>query len=310
MGRIALLLFFVSLTYGHIRFGWPTARNQNTGIKGPYPCGPDPFWGNGQAHTVLNPGKVVITLQETINHIGAPFRIALSPNDDTHYDKYILLDDVPHNDKWGNYGMDNPKPYTLELNIPDIDCPKCSLQVLEIMTDKIPHNQCCTYPNRTTDMVCPSVYHSCANVQILGKIPIPQFTYTYTGPCGPYTQMSGTWLQNATTLAWYLANPNYVANLTNNCAGWKRNCAVQPRPVKPPPITLPSLVDIPVVKPTDSLNSDIQADSGEPQVPRWGIGLIVVSSFAVAVIIVLVIYNFVTRNSYEAIPDGEVSLQL
>jgi len=228
MFRIACLLFFVSLTYGHIRFGWPTARNQNTGIKGPYPCGPDAFWGAGQATTTLNPGKVVVTLQETINHHGAPFRIALSPNDDTHYDQYILLDHVPHNDAWGpNYGMDNPKGYTLEINIPDIDCPKCSLQVLELMTDKLPKtNKCCTYPNRTTEL-CPSVYHSCANVQILGKIPIPQFTYSYTGPCGPYTQVSATWLQNATTLSWYLENPNYIPSLNNTCAGWQRTCTPQ-----------------------------------------------------------------------------------
>jgi len=241
MERIAWLLFFVSLTYGHIRFGFPTARDQNTGIKGPYPCGPDPFWGPGQANTILTPGKLVITLQETINHIGAPFRIALSPADDTHYDEYILLDQIPHNDKWGpDYGMTNPKGYTLEITIPDIDCPRCSLQVLEIMTDKLrPTGSCCTYPNKTE--LCPSVYHSCANVQINGKTPIPQFSYTYKGPCGPYTQISATYLQNATSLSWYLEDPNYAPGLNNTCAGWNRSCNLPSGPVKDTPVLADSL---------------------------------------------------------------------
>jgi len=38
--------------------------------------------------------------QENIFHKGAPYRIALSPGNDSHFDDYILLDHVPHYDNF------------------------------------------------------------------------------------------------------------------------------------------------------------------------------------------------------------------
>lgn len=57
--------------------------------------------------------------------------------------------------------------YRISVNIPDIDCERCSLQVSNPMTDKIPQNTTCTDPDGT----CFSVYHSCANVAIMGTRP-------------------------------------------------------------------------------------------------------------------------------------------
>jgi len=197
------------------------------GIKGPYPCGSEPFWGPGQASTVLHPGKVKIIVEEVVNHVGAPFRIALSPMNDNYYNRYVLLDHMPHNDIWGrNYSFDNPKVYSIEINIPDIDCPRCSLQALNVMTDKLPSRdlKCCTYPDEG-DGYCFSVYHSCANVRIPGKIPIADYSHVYTGPCGPYAQISANWTQNADH-SWFITDPNYIRAINNTCAGWQRNCVI------------------------------------------------------------------------------------
>jgi len=62
------------------------------------------------------------------------------------------------------------------------------------MTDKIASGACCAYPAAIgSTAVCDSVYHSCANVIITGTQKPADFaaSYTYSGPCGPYTQQSG-----------------------------------------------------------------------------------------------------------------------
>lgn len=150
--------------------------------------------------TTLAPGKQILKFEETISHTGAPFRIALSIGDDSNYDKFILVDHIPHNDATES----NPvKVYQYEVTIPDINCPKCSLALTNPMTDKITSGTCCSYPTTTTTTLtgnpqCFSVYHSCANIVITGSKSIQEFMssggggggYNYTGPCGDYTQES------------------------------------------------------------------------------------------------------------------------
>jgi len=213
-------LFFV-VCFAHVRFVYPSPRDSNPGIKGPYPCGPDAFWGDGQNITSLSPGPMNITYEETINHNGAPFRLAISVGDDSNYDKMILLDQVPHNDL-----SKVPKPYSIVVTIPDINCPRCSIQILEIMTDKLSsQTPCCTYPLPPSNpppagtILCPSVYHSCANIRILGKTPPSEFVRAYNGPCGAYNKGN-----SAPYTDYRLTNPDYAPGLVNNCPGWQRSC--------------------------------------------------------------------------------------
>jgi len=241
MGKVQVIsllcvLVLVGICSAHIRLVHPVPRNQDTGIKGPYPCGPDAFWGAGQATTIVKPGVVTIKWEESINHIGAPFRIALSPGDDASYDKYILAAHIPHNDFWStNYSFTMPKPYTLDVTIPDINCPKCSLQVLEIMTDKLSGQKatCCTYPDvpkgkeiANGTILCFSVYHTCANINIPGSIPVDKYVHTYKGPCGPFSaKQAAPWKQESTG-DFALVDPNYAPGLKNTCPGWDRSACV------------------------------------------------------------------------------------
>ena len=57
--------------------------------------------------------------EETVNHHGAPFRIAISPDSDENYEKLILIDHLPHNDLGGG-SFSDPKPYAFNITIPDI----------------------------------------------------------------------------------------------------------------------------------------------------------------------------------------------
>lgn len=70
----------------------------------------------------------------------------------------------------------------ITVMIPDVACERCSLQLMNPMTDKLPSNGMsnCTYdPECTTcndGVRCFSNYHSCANVRILGTKPRDEFT--------------------------------------------------------------------------------------------------------------------------------------
>lgn len=99
-------------------------------------CGPQSGkWGFGEV-TTLSPGWTTLTWEESITHAGSPFRIAIL--DETETARVVLLDHIPHNDKSAPDRNDESTyvPYKISVNIPDIQCDKCSLQLLYVMTDK------------------------------------------------------------------------------------------------------------------------------------------------------------------------------
>jgi hypothetical protein len=174
-----LLLMAIGHADGHFRIDDPPARNQDPGLK-TYPCGGDAF-GSG-TKTTIAPGFYTVVLHETINHKGAPFRFALSYDDDSHYDQIVLYDHLPHND-----ATSAPNQYAFNLSIPDINCPNCALQVINPMTDKIAAGACCSSPG-----TCFSVYHSCSDIAITGSQDPATWAATVQSPlagrCGEYSQ--------------------------------------------------------------------------------------------------------------------------
>ncbi len=84
--------------------------------------------------------------EESIEHRGSPWRFAISINDDSNYESHILLNHIPHNDGEGPRTSRNYLFYALTLEIPDIDCPSCSLQMINPMTDKISGGGTCNFP--------------------------------------------------------------------------------------------------------------------------------------------------------------------
>jgi len=218
---VVLYFLFLTLVNCHVRFTYPTPRSQDPGIKS-YPCGPFGFWQNPNIYTVMSPGLTTIELTETINHHGSPFRIALSYDSDDHYSELVLLDHIPHYDPGSS-----PKNYYIDVVIPDVNCPRCGLQVVNPMTDKISSGSCCDYPVGPNK--CSSVYHSCANIVINGSQNLQDWVegYEYHGPCGPYTQESGA-------NAWYpyldgwKYDPNQQGSFATSCDGFQLNCNGNP----------------------------------------------------------------------------------
>ena len=142
----AVLLLVCQMVAGHGRWKCPPPRDanddngnhitvDNTGNKYAA-CGPKSgSWGFGQV-TNLKPGWTTISWEESVSHAGSPFRIALL--DETETARVVLLDHIPHNDKSSPiYDVERTyQLYQMSVNIPDIKCDKCSLQLLYVMTDK------------------------------------------------------------------------------------------------------------------------------------------------------------------------------
>lgn len=157
--------------------------------------------------TKVKPGLLTLAFEESVWHRGAPFRVALSnEGGDGGFDECILLDHIPHMDAYSPHPSLNDESswpmFYISVPIPDVKCAKCSLQLLNIMTDKskggcgidkcvykpenaqcrpneeeVPNDKkktCSTWttnfdlPNCTEPNSCFSNYHSCIDLEIQG----------------------------------------------------------------------------------------------------------------------------------------------
>ena len=162
----------------------------------------------------------------------------------------VLLDHIPHDDTASPVAHVEKtyRPYKMSINIPDVDCPKCSLQLLYVMTDKSvkcgvetcyynPYDSACkgsTDPDAPTcagapnDIVCMeegecfSNYHSCTDVVIKGSLPIADFGMNSQPKDWPYASMrmqyysleANEWSEDG----WLLNIPsNYTTEFTSAC---------------------------------------------------------------------------------------------
>lgn len=236
---ISLSSTFIVLISAHGRWKCPSPRDaldengnhikfDNTGNKYAA-CGPQSGkWGFGEV-TTLSPGWTTLTWEESITHAGSPFRIAIL--DESEVARVVLLDHIPHNDKSApNYNIEaSYVPYKISVNIPDVQCEKCSLQLLYVMTDKTvkcgtpvcyynPDDAACkgsTDPNAATcagapnsqvcvaEGECFSNYHSCADVKITGSQPLSAF---------PLDSQPADWPYNSLRMQYYGAEVSEWSN--------------------------------------------------------------------------------------------------
>ncbi len=165
MGRVIYYQAFllpIAVVYSHSRWSCPEPRSTSTSIK-TGPCGSQSLAMFTEADVVeILPGPHRVVFEESIHHTGSPFRISLS-SDGSDDNPCVLLDHIPHNDccKPSYWDEDTYTQYTITINIPNIQCERCSLHLSNPMTDKIgsdgaPDGKGCTDPGS-----CFSVYHSC-----------------------------------------------------------------------------------------------------------------------------------------------------
>lgn len=207
------LTFFIGMVQGHSRWKCPPPRDmkdengnhisfQNTANKdGPCGLNTGKIYGyNGV--TKLQPGPQTFVWEESIVHKGAPYRINLLNKEGDII--ATMLDHIPHNDEVKTTMIESKyTPYQMTIDIPDVMCCECSLQLLFIMTDKTtgcglefcnyyPEDDNCIGHTTSTEGICTgavptsgpckyddtcfSVYHSCVDIHINGKTPMEEFT--------------------------------------------------------------------------------------------------------------------------------------
>ena len=153
-GALAASLLLCGTASAHIELLEPQARYGPDQQKAP-PCGHPANPPGEHPPTVLSGGETItVRIDEFIAHPGH-FRIAIAPSDaefvdPTSYTDFYNADNVLLDD------IDNPpgsQVHEIELQVPDVDCDPCVMQVLQIMTENPTFSQA-------------SLYYQCADIVI------------------------------------------------------------------------------------------------------------------------------------------------
>ena len=148
---LALILFPFSQVFPHARIvnsGNLVPRSNSPGLK-TGPCGGVQ---RSQNPTILLRGSSLeVQWEETINHPGR-FEFYFSPGGDQNF---VLLQTVPDTQNDNN---DLPHQYTTTLQLPDMECSDCTIQMIQVMTE---------------NPAMPSNYYSCADIELRSDINTP-----------------------------------------------------------------------------------------------------------------------------------------
>ncbi len=113
----------------------------------------------GDAISVFQPGETItVTWDETIDHPGY-YRISFDADgqdftippaiNDTSASDNVLIDLIPDEAGGPNYSQ--------QVTLPNIECETCTLQLIQLMTDKLPY---------TTDAASNDIYFQCADIAL------------------------------------------------------------------------------------------------------------------------------------------------
>jgi hypothetical protein len=147
-----LLLMTSSLCWGHARLTAPQPRDNNAGNK----VGPCGNLARTATPTIVEGGKALkVTWEETINHPGK-YIFSLSTANDLGFAQNVIAQIADLQDA----GVALPHKYEAMVMMPNIDCPGCTLQLIQSMEE---------------NPAAPSYYYSCAdlNIKATGALPSP-----------------------------------------------------------------------------------------------------------------------------------------
>jgi hypothetical protein len=185
---IGLGLVTPSVALAHIHLTFPLARTDSaTGDQKEEHCG-TPGWiraDHPERTSVFLPGQTItVTWDETIQHPGY-FRIALQPNAGAELDLFgippcgVDVGDPINcgNDNFPTLNQEGIDPIngsiviadqildgtlSQEITLPNIECANCTLQFIQVMTDKNPY---------TRDALSDDIYFNCADVVLSATAP-------------------------------------------------------------------------------------------------------------------------------------------
>jgi MYXO-CTERM domain-containing protein len=155
---LSAVLLVASSAGAHIALTFPTARSNDQVQLKTGPCGQSTTARTNKV-SVFKPGQTItVTWNETINHPGH-YRISFDPNGNNFVNPTSftdvdggtlgLVDGI--SDKTGVA----PIPYTQQITFPNIECASCTLQLIQVMTDKPPYD-----PSPAGN----DIYYQCADI--------------------------------------------------------------------------------------------------------------------------------------------------
>jgi len=165
---LALVLAAPVIAEAHIQLTYPLPRST---LQKDRHCGSPT---RSQNPTVLPPGATFnVTWNETIPHPGhyrisfdtegEDFTIPLGYDDFTQTEN-VLVDDITDNEGTGSYSV--------EITLPDVECETCTLQLIQMMTDKAPYGEVAGEAD--------DIYFQCADIALRSGAPDPE-----PDPTGP-----------------------------------------------------------------------------------------------------------------------------
>lgn len=181
------LLFVPALASAHIHLTYPLARTDSqTGDQKEQHCGVANQQRNPARVTTLRPGQTItVTWLETIQHPGY-FRIAFQPNGATFGIPPGTLGpcvtgngatvQCAGNCNFPTANQEGPSAggsiilkdripdgqLSTQITLPDMECDNCTLQFIQVMTDKCPY---------TEDTLSDDIYFNCADITLSNSAP-------------------------------------------------------------------------------------------------------------------------------------------
>lgn len=145
-----VILVTSSLCWGHARLISPQPRDNNAGNK----VGPCGNLARTATPTVVTGGtSMKVSWEETINHPGK-FIFSLSSANDQGFAQNVVATVIDNQDA----GVALPHKYEATITLPNVDCPGCTLQLVQSMEE---------------NPAAPSYYFSCADLNIKSSTSIP-----------------------------------------------------------------------------------------------------------------------------------------
>eukprot|EP00343_Euplotes_focardii_P010149 CAMPEP_0205826304 /NCGR_PEP_ID=MMETSP0206-20130828/28253_1 /ASSEMBLY_ACC=CAM_ASM_000279 /TAXON_ID=36767 /ORGANISM="Euplotes focardii, Strain TN1" /LENGTH=88 /DNA_ID=CAMNT_0053126117 /DNA_START=27 /DNA_END=290 /DNA_ORIENTATION=+ len=87
--KLLVALATLATSGAHVMWLWPEPRvDSDFGFQKQSPCGEGltDKWGADTPWTTMQPGRNTLKFRETIEHLGSPYRIAISVGTDANYD--------------------------------------------------------------------------------------------------------------------------------------------------------------------------------------------------------------------------------
>ncbi|MGE0548861.1 MAG: SCE4755 family polysaccharide monooxygenase-like protein [Kofleriaceae bacterium] len=175
LSSIGAVVLSATPAAAHIHLTSPLARTDSaTGDQKSQHCGVTGQARNPDRVTTFRPGETItVTWEETIDHPGH-FRIAFQPNGDVFGIPpagngppagFPSLDETGMTDAAGATILKDFIPdgtLTTQVTLPNIECDTCTLQFIQVMTDKPPY---------TVNDASDDVYFNCADITLSNSAP-------------------------------------------------------------------------------------------------------------------------------------------